>query len=249
MKKSKINLFFRLLIKLKSFLFVLKFFIQWAFSKVWKSFVFGFIVILPLGGTIFIVWQLFEFVKGGFGWLYGAAMPWWAGLTLTLVIICFIGFLAKFTQSIYMSRLSGIFLKIVNRIPIIRNLYSTIQQLVEIIVSKPKMVFNEVALIEYPRRGIFCLVFVTETAPVGICKLTGFPEMKSVFLPTTPNPTSGFLLFLPVEDIHIVEMSVEGAMKLIISGGMLTPENIDNLKGGKTADGDKLLPAKIEEKE
>ncbi len=226
---------------------MLKFFIQWTFSKVWKSFIFGFIIIFPLGGTIFIVWQLFEFIKGSFGWLYGTAMPWWAGLTLTLFIICIIGFLAKFTQSIYMSRLSGIFLKIVNRIPIIRNLYSTIQQLVEIIVSKPKMVFNEVALIEYPRRGIYCLVFVTENAPVEICKLANSPKMKSVFLPTTPNPTSGFLLFLPLDDVHIVDMSVEGAMKLIISGGMLTPENIDNLKGGKTEDTEKMLLVKVED--
>lgn len=209
---------------------VLKFFFLWVYNKVLKSFIFGFIIIFPLGGTVFIVWQLFEFIKGGFSWLYGTAMPWWAGLTLTLALVCIIGFLGKFTQSIYMSRLSGLFLNIVNRIPIIRNLYGTIKQLVEIIVSKPKMVFNEVALVEYPRRGIYCLAFCTENAPEGICSLVGCEEMRSVFLPTTPNPTSGFLLFLPLSEIFIVEMSIEEAMKLIISGGMLTPENINNLK-------------------
>ncbi len=114
--------------------------------------------------------------------------------------------------------------RLVDRMPIVRNIYNAVKQIFETVISQSGSSFREVGLIEYPRRGLFALVFVTtQTKGEVLEKSPNDGDLVSVFLPTTPNPTSGFLLFVPKEDITIMDMSVEEAAKLIISAGLVEP--------------------------
>jgi len=114
--------------------------------------------------------------------------------------------------------------RLVDRMPIVRNIYNALKQIFETVISQSGSSFREVGLIEYPRRGLFALVFVTtQTKGEVLEKAPTDDSLVSVFLPTTPNPTSGFLLFVPKSDITIMDMSVEEAAKLVISAGLVEP--------------------------
>jgi uncharacterized membrane protein len=114
--------------------------------------------------------------------------------------------------------------RLVDRMPIVRNIYNALKQIFETVISQSGTSFREVGLIEYPRRGLFALVFVTtQTKGEVLEKAPTDDGLVSVFLPTTPNPTSGFLLFVPKNDITILDMSVEEAAKLVISAGLVEP--------------------------
>ena len=112
------------------------------------------------------------------------------------------------------------------RMPVVRNLYSGLKQIFETVLSERSNSFQKVALLEYPRRGLWAIVFIsTETGKEVSLQLKGEDEsITSVFLPTTPNPTSGFLLFVPTHDLIMLKMSVEEAAKLVISAGLVAPE-------------------------
>jgi len=114
--------------------------------------------------------------------------------------------------------------RLVDRMPIVRNIYNALKQIFETVISQSGTSFREVGLIEYPRRGLFALVFVTtQTKGEVLEKAPSDENLVSVFLPTTPNPTSGFLLFVPKSGITILDMSVEEAAKLVISAGLVEP--------------------------
>lgn len=112
-----------------------------------------------------------------------------------------------------------------NRMPLVRNLYSALKQIFETVLSQSNTSFQKVGLIEYPRRGLYAIVFVsTETTGEISHKMDDEDQLLSVFLPTTPNPTSGYLLFVPEEDVMVLDMTVEEAAKMVISAGLVTPE-------------------------
>jgi uncharacterized membrane protein len=106
--------------------------------------------------------------------------------------------------------------------PVIRSVYSAIKQVFETILAQQSNAFREAVLIEYPRRGIWAIGFITGTTKGEVQNLT-LEETVNIFLPTTPNPTSGFLLFVPREEVVPLDMSVEEAVKMVISGGIVTP--------------------------
>lgn len=107
-------------------------------------------------------------------------------------------------------------------IPGVNWLYHTIKQITETIAKSQKDAFREAVMVEYPRKGMWCIAFVTGTTKGEVQDLTK-EEMVNIFLPTTPNPTSGFLLFVPKRDLKPLQMSVEEATKMIISAGIVTP--------------------------
>ncbi|MDF1846254.1 MAG: DUF502 domain-containing protein [Parvibaculaceae bacterium] len=116
--------------------------------------------------------------------------------------------------------------RLVDRMPVVRNIYNALKQIFETVISQSGTSFREVGLIEYPRKGLYALVFVTtQTKGEVLEKASTDDSLVSVFLPTTPNPTSGFLLFVPKSDIEILDMSVEEAAKLVISAGLVEPSN------------------------
>lgn len=128
--------------------------------------------------------------------------------------------------------------RMLSRMPLIRNLYSGLKQLFETVLSQQQKSFQRAGLVEYPRKGIYAVVFIS-TAAQGEVRArldaeTGFAdeddEIIGVFLPTTPNPTSGFLLFVRESEVISLDMSVEDAAKLVISAGLVSPKYQEKLK-------------------
>lgn len=112
--------------------------------------------------------------------------------------------------------------RILARMPIIRSIYSAIKQIFETVLRQQSTAFREVVLLEYPRPGIWTIGFITAPAAAEIRRLIN-GEMANVFVPTTPNPTSGFLLFVPRSDLIGLLMTVEEGIKMVVSGGIVTP--------------------------
>ena len=112
--------------------------------------------------------------------------------------------------------------RILARMPVIRNIYSVFKQLFETVLADQSKAFREVVLLEYPRRDIWAVGFLTSGTKGEVGEKTD-KDMVNVFLPTTPNPTSGYLLFVPREDVITLEMTVEEGIKLVVSAGIITP--------------------------
>jgi uncharacterized membrane protein len=120
---------------------------------------------------------------------------------------------------------------LVQSVPIVRSVYAGVKQIAETIFAQNESSFEKACLVEYPRRDAWAIAFISTTAKGEIASRTGDGEaMLSVFLPTTPNPTSGFLLFVPRKDLIILDMSVEDAAKLVISAGLVYPNAADPSK-------------------
>jgi uncharacterized membrane protein len=107
--------------------------------------------------------------------------------------------------------------------PVVRSIYNALKQIAETVFHKSNTSFQQACLIEYPRKGIWAIGFVASSARGEILTKAGETEMVNIFLPTTPNPTSGYLLFVPRRDVTMLDMTIEEAAKLIISGGMVQP--------------------------
>lgn len=205
------------------------------------SFLTGLVVIAPVGLTIWLIWSVV-------GWIDGFVLPLvpqgyhpdrliqdllgldrsvqinvrGLGVVIFLMFTVFIGWVAKGFIGRSLIRFAE---SIVERTPVVRTIYSGIKQISETIFAQSERSFEKACLIEYPRRGIWALGFISTDAKGEVynrASADGEP-MVSVFLPTTPNPTSGFLLFFPKSDVMELDMSVEDAAKLVISAGLVYP--------------------------
>jgi uncharacterized membrane protein len=146
------------------------------------------------------------------------------GLILVVIIILIVGLL---TKSIIGGKIVRLGEHIVDRIPIVRIIYTGVKQLLEAFFMQKKDAFKRVALLEYPRRGIYVIGFITGESKGEVQTKTN-KKMINVFVPTTPNPTSGFYILIPEDELTILNMTVEDAFKLIISGGIFTPPEVKN---------------------
>ncbi len=141
------------------------------------------------------------------------------GVVVLLVLITLIGALTAGFVGRYVIHLGE---RIVARMPVIRNVYSALKQIFETVLKQQSNAFRQAVLIEYPRRGIWAVGFITGNTEGEVQNLTK-DDMVNVFLPTTPNPTSGFLLFVPREELVHLSMTVEEAIKMVISAGIVNP--------------------------
>ncbi len=141
---------------------------------------------------------------------------------LTFVALYFIG---VFSTNFFGKLMLGYFEVILNKTPVIKNIYTSSKKLIEIVSLPSRKAFKRVVIVEYPRVGMKAFAFVT-----GSIKSKDGTNLASIFIPTTPNPTSGFLIYLPEGDIVETNMSIEEGMKLIVSGGILVPEQIEFYK-------------------
>lgn len=191
----------------------------------------GIIVAAPLGITVFLTVSFINYVDGFVKPLLPARynpenyvsfpLPG-SGLVLAVVALTFLGFV---TANIFGRTVIRIGESILNRLPLIRSLYAALKQIFETILSERSHTFRKAGLIEYPREGLWAVVFIATDAKGEIShRLPEDDDVVSVFLPTTPNPTSGFLLFVPRRDVVMLDMSVEEAAKLVISAGLITPD-------------------------
>ncbi|MFC1549213.1 DUF502 domain-containing protein, partial [Candidatus Omnitrophota bacterium] len=136
-----------------------------------------------------------------------------------IIMVAFIGWGAKVLM---INRVFGLGEKILIKVPFIGKIYSTIKQILNSLLGQGKTIFKQVVLVEYPRKGLFTLGFTTGTTKGELKQELGQSGIN-VFVPTTPNPTSGFFLVVPKDNIHFLKMSVEDGMKMVISGGSITP--------------------------
>ena len=207
-------------------------------ARLRTSFLTGIVVIAPVALTLWLIWSVI-------GWFDGFVLPFvpdayrpeqilntifgydlklnirGVGVVVFLVFATLVGWLAK-------GLIGRSFIKyaenLVDRMPVVRSFYSGIKQIAETVFAQQERSFEKACMIEYPRKGIWAIGFISTTAKGEIAERNSSKgPMVSVFVPTTPNPTSGFLLFFPKADIVELDMSIEDAAKLVISAGLVYP--------------------------
>ncbi|MCV0350056.1 MAG: DUF502 domain-containing protein [Nitratireductor sp.] len=201
-------------------------------TRLRNYFLTGFIVTAPLAITAYLAWSMIgwvdSWVKPYIPFRYNPdnylpfALPGF-GLIVALVVITLIGFL---TANFIGRTIVNTGENILGRMPLVRSVYRGLKQILETVLSERSDTFKKVGLIEYPRKGLWALVFVaTETRGEVQAKVDDDAgQTIAVFLPTTPNPTSGYLLFVPKRDVIELKMTVEEGAKLVISAGLVAPE-------------------------
>ncbi|MGI9499987.1 MAG: DUF502 domain-containing protein [Geminicoccaceae bacterium] len=143
------------------------------------------------------------------------------GLIIMLAFLTLIGFVTAGFAGRTLVRTGE---RLLSRMPVVRSVYGTLKQIFETVLNQSSRSFREVVLVEYPRRGIGAIGFVTGPTRGEVQERTD-EDLVNIFLPTTPNPTSGFLLFVPRKDLIHLDMTVEEGIKLVISGGIVTPKS------------------------
>lgn len=208
------------------------------FATARSNFLTGLIVIAPIAITVWLIWTFT-------GWIDSWVLPLipnrynpslliaeWTGIQINirgigvmtaLIFTMIVGWIAKGLIGRSMIRWAE---SLVLSIPMVRTIYSGLKQIAETILQQGQQNFDKACLVEYPRKGIWAIAFISTSAKGEVAEKT--PEdMVSVFLPTTPNPTSGFLLFVPRKDVMVLDMTVEDSAKLIISAGLVYPNSQD----------------------
>ncbi|MCC1482228.1 DUF502 domain-containing protein [Roseibaca sp. Y0-43] len=198
-----------------------------------SNFLAGLAVIAPGVLTVWLVWNVVT-------WIDGIVMPLiparfqpevltgWdvpgVGVAIFLIFTVVMGY---FTKGFIGRTLVGWGERIVEAMPVVRSIYNAVKQIADTILARSAPTFDRACLVEYPRKGIWATAFISTTTRGEIGDRLGADqdEMISVFLPTTPNPTSGFLLFVPRRDVIELDMSIEDAAKLIISAGLVYPDS------------------------
>ena len=202
------------------------------FRRISNNFFKGILISAPIIITLYIAWGLIKFFDKKASPLLGTfpfEIPGF-GLITVFIFFAIIGFI---TTGLFGRIFSSFIEKVLSKMPVLRNIYSGLKQLFEAILAKKSNSFREVILLEYPRVGIWAMGFLTGDTQGEVNRKTK-NQMVNIFLPTTPNPTSGFLLFVPKKDILRLTMTVEEGIKMIISAGMLTPsENQKKIKSLK----------------
>ncbi len=206
-------------------------------ARLRANFITGLVVIAPIGFTLWLIWTVT-------GWIDGWVLPFvpaayqpdrlirdafgedtainvrGIGVVLFLVFTVFVGWVAK---GLIGRSLIAWGESVVDRMPIVRSVYNGVKQVAETVFSQSEAKFDKSCLVEYPRKGMWGIGFVSTTAKGEILEKIPEDEVLTVFLATTPNPTSGFLLYVPRRDVIFLDMSVEDAAKLIISAGLVYP--------------------------
>lgn len=194
------------------------------------SFLTGLVVVLPIGLTLWLIWTVT-------GWIDGFVLPFvpaqWqpeqyiginlrgVGVIIFLVFTVIVGWMAKgfFGRSLLQWGED-----MVDRMPVVRSIYNGLKQIAETVFAQTEASFDKSCIFEYPRPGVWAIGFVSTKARGELAeKIPHGETILSVFLPTTPNPTSGYLLYVPERDVIYLDMSVEDAAKLIISAGLVYP--------------------------
>jgi len=212
------------------------------FSWFRRSFLTGLVVIAPIGLTAWLIWTVAGWVDS---WVLPFVPVWlrpdqYVGLNIRgigviafLIFTILVGWMAK---GLIGRSLINWGESLLHNLPVVRSVYKGLKQIAETVFAQSETSFDKACLVQYPREGIWAIAFISTTAKGEIEDKIDHPSNKTaVFLPTTPNPTSGFLLFVPKSDLIELDMSVEDAAKLVISAGLVYP------------DGSAVQPTSIEE--
>ena len=189
-----------------------------------RYFLTGLLVITPIWGTILILKTLFVTVDGILGDMLarivtpGYYVPGLGIATLVLLIFATGLFAANFIGR----QIVALWEDLLNRVPVVRGIYSTLKSMMDILSFTERGEYNRVVLIQFPKNGHYCFAFVTGVTKGEVQDISSDP-LVHVYVPTSPNPTSGYFLLVPEREVIPVEISVEEAMKLIVSGGLYSP--------------------------
>lgn len=204
-----------------------------------RYFITGLIVIVPIWGTYLILKTLVVTLEGLLGNVMKTRAFYYIpgfGILLLLALIFAAGI---FTTNIFGKKLFQLWEKLLSQVPLVRNVYSMVKSVVDTLSfqSGESENFSRVVLIEYPRRGLFTYGFVTSNLKGEIDRIS-MGKVLSVFIPTVPNPISGFLMLVPEEDVIPLTLTVEEGMKIIFSVGLYRPElRVDAARLPKRATG------------
>lgn len=206
-----------------------------SFGRRLKNYFFtGVIVAAPVAITIYMSYHLVIWINEVTKklipqqWRIGDFVPYAVpglGLLLLLLVLLFIGMLTTGYIGKFFVRLWE---RIIRKMPVVSSIYSLLKQIFETFLSQKSRSFNEVVLVEYPRKGLWSIAFVSNSDTGGEVAEKSGQKTLSIFVPTTPNPTSGFLIFVPENDVIKLDMSVEDGIKYVISCGIVTPGTNNN---------------------
>lgn len=201
-------------------------------TRLRNYFLTGFIVAAPLAITVYIVWSFIGWIDSWVkpyipaAWSPDTYLPFAVpgfGLLVAIFVITMIGFLAA---NIVGRSIVSVGEHLLGRMPLVRGVYKALKQIFETVLSNKNDMFRQVGLVEYPRKGVWSLVFVATEKETEInVKLDkeGDP-LVAVFMPCTPNPTTGFLMYVYRSEIVMLDMTIEDGAKLIVSAGLVAPE-------------------------
>ena len=198
--------------------------------KIRSWFITGILVLTPIILTVYVAWAFITFVDNLVvpivpdGYRPSNYLPFSIpGLGL-IIVFTFTTLVGSLATGLFGRTLIRIWENILNRMPVVRSVYSAIKQILETVMAAQSDAFRQAVLVQYPRKDIWAIGFVTGSTKGEVGKYVS-KKMINVFMPTTPNPTSGFLLFFPEKDLIYLKMSVEDALKLVVSGGMVIPKD------------------------
>jgi len=187
----------------------------------------GLLVWLPLVATFFVIRLLVNWMDKSLlllpeiyrpDSLLGFHIPG-LGVLLSLLILVLTGLVAA---NLFGRKLVGLWERLLSRIPLVRSVYSAVKQLVETTIAGNGSSFRKVVLVEFPRRGMWTLAFLTNEVQGVVQQATG-REVISVYIPTTPNPTGGYFVLVPREDVREIDLSVDDGLKMLLSMGAVNP--------------------------
>ena len=199
------------------------------FQKLRRDFLTGLVVLIPIVLTVYLVWSVISFIDKV---VIPIIPPRYNPLDLFEIYVPGLGvFLFLITTTLIGSIASGflgrqaIYLgeKILSRTPVVSTIYSSIKQIIQAVFKPNGTSFKQPCLVEYPKKGVWAVAFISTETFGEIKKKINIGPLVTVFLPTTPNPTSGFMLFVPKKDLIRLDMNIEEGMKLVISGGIISP--------------------------
>jgi uncharacterized membrane protein len=205
-----------------------------------SNFISGILVLAPIVLSIILVWWIFDLTTGFIPKLIAASSNETIkninnnNLILIFVKVISLIFSAfiiyatgLITKAFLGKQLIHFWEKLIARIPILNTVYSTIQQVFKTFLVKNTKAFSQVVLIEYPRKEMYVIGFLTAEGTGELSQIGKGQPVESIFVPTTPNPTSGFLVFVPKDEVIYLKMTVTEAMQLVISGGTVKPNEVE----------------------
>jgi|TARA_B110000037_G_scaffold65227_1_gene79589 uncharacterized membrane protein len=202
-------------------------------SSIRRAFLSGVILLAPLGITFFVFNWLVLRIGGSFkakvyffiphDVLFDPSLALFWDFTATIIVIFLVTVLGFLSRYFFAKYLWGLGERLLHNLPVINTVYTSVKQIVETFSSQNRAVFEKVVLIQFPRKGSYAIGFLTGNSKGEIRKRTNLP-LRNIFVPTTPNPTSGFLIMLHDDDIEELDMTIGEGMKFIISGGAVVPD-------------------------
>ena len=202
------------------------------FKAIRNAFISGLLVLAPVVVTVYVIRILVDSVGAPTAQLFfffipdeifdKAVLSALLDILATLIVLILITLLGWFSRYFFGRFVVQMTERLITSVPFVKTVYNTVKQIIDTFAQQKRAIFQKVVLIEFPRKGVYAMGFLTGKGKGEVKSKTAI-DIINVFLPTTPNPTSGYLVMVPKEDIRELEMTVAEGMKLIVSGGAVVP--------------------------